>query len=424
MPTRWIQTLSSVFLLIQCAPVITTSGPDSTATRTYQDTDYQDNIGTVLLFPTEQGPRATEPVIPLGKTVTLNFDLLDDEYEFLYAKIIHCDYEWRKSNLSELDYLQIYNEFAINDFAYSANSLVNYVNYQLTLPPPTKSGNYLVMIYRQGESNSPILTRRFLVFENSVAINAQVKFSSIVSQAETHHEIAFDVRYPGLQVFNPFNDIKVAILQNHNWRTAIRGLKPTVQRIDQKYLEYQHFNGENSFPAMNEFRFFDARATQFRGQNVAAIFTEDGRYVCKLGRDFPRASLPYSGLVQDNNGGFFIENRDPGSDLLEADYLLVDFQLEAPKYDGSMYVAGRFNQWLLNDLNRMTYDEDRQLYTARLQLKQGFYDFLYLLDGPKREAVEGNFREAENGYEILVYYNDPLKTYDRIVGYASLSSRN
>jgi len=424
MPTRWIQAFSCTILLVQCAQVVTTSRPDLSSTQAYQDTDYQDNVGAVQLFPTEQGPAAKEPVVPLGKTVTLKFDLIDDEYEFLYAKILHCTYEWHKSNLSELDYLQIYNEFAVNDFAYSANSLVNYVNYQITIPPPTKSGNYLVMIYRQGDSDSPLLTRRFLVYENNVTINAQVKFSSIVSERQTHHEIAFDVRYPRLQVLNPFSDIKIALLQNHNWRTAITGLKPTVQRIDQKYLEYRHFNGENSFPGLNEFRFFDARATQYRGQNVAAIFAEEGKYVCKLGRDFSRANLPYSGLIQDNNGAFFLENRDPGSDLLESDYLLVDFQLEAPRHEGYVYVVGRFNQWRLEEKNRMQYDADRQLYSTRIALKQGFYDYQYILDGDDAAPIEGNFRDTENKYEVLIYYNDPLKTYDRIVGYASLSSRN
>ncbi len=390
----------------------------------YENIDYQDNIGAVLLFPTDQGPIAAEPVISLGKTVTLHFDLLADEYDFLYAKLVHCNHDWTKSNLSELDYLQIYNEFPVNNFDYSANTLVNYINYRITLPPPTMSGNYSVMIYRQGQPDTPILTRRFLVVENVVALTAEAKFSSIVSQRQTHHEIVFDVRYNRLNITNPFNDIKVALLQNHNWQTVITDLKPTVSRIDQKVLEYRHFNGENTFPATNEFRFFDARATQFRGQNVAAVFPENGRYICKLGRDFPRADLPYTGLTRDSNGSFFLENRNPGADLIEADYLWVDFQLEAPQYNGDLYVWGKFNNWQLNGSNKMVYDVDRQLYTGRLRLKQGFYDFQYYVDSDKPHAVEGNFRETENMYEVIVYYNDPFRTFDRIVGYARLSSGN
>ncbi|MEM9324923.1 MAG: type IX secretion system plug protein domain-containing protein [Bacteroidota bacterium] len=410
-------------LLSRCSPVITTTPAGASSAPMWGNDNFQENLGMVQLYPSVQGP-GVNPAIPLGRSVTLNFDILADDYEFLYVKLIHCDYEWRTSNLSELQYLPVYNEFAINDFAYSANTLVNYINYHITLPPVAKSGNYVAVVYRQGESDKPILSRRFLVFENNVAINARVQFSSIVSKQNTHHEIAFDLRYANLEVFNPYSDIKIALLQNHNWEGVIKDLKPTVQRIDQKYLEYYPLNGENNFPAGNEFRFFDARATQYRGQNIAAVFPENGRYVCKLGRDFPRSALPYSGLILDSNGGFRIENTNPGANLLESDYLLVDFQLEAPSYDGDVYVSGTFNQWHRDDRNRMTYDPDRQLYTARLRLKQGFYDFQYEVGGNNNYEIEGSYREAENQYEILVYFSDPLGAFDRIVGYTSLSSRN
>ncbi|OYU64506.1 MAG: hypothetical protein CFE22_18400, partial [Cytophagaceae bacterium BCCC1] len=52
----------------------------------------------------------------------LEFDDLRAKYASFSAKIIHCDYDWKKSNLAEMEYLEGFNEFYINNYDVSQNT--------------------------------------------------------------------------------------------------------------------------------------------------------------------------------------------------------------------------------------------------------------------------------------------------------------
>ena len=76
----------------------------------YVDKIYEDQIKTVILF---QGDdiKAT-PLSPAALPITqrvplvLKFDeLYTDDADYYNAKIIHCNLDWRQSNLSEMQYL-------------------------------------------------------------------------------------------------------------------------------------------------------------------------------------------------------------------------------------------------------------------------------------------------------------------------------
>ncbi|HHU35332.1 MAG TPA: DUF5103 domain-containing protein, partial [Bacteroidetes bacterium] len=76
----------------------------------------------------------------------------------------------------------------------------------------------------------------------------------------------------------------------------------------------------------------------------------------------------------------------------------------------------------------MEYDESREEYTKSLLLKQGWYNFQYVLvdaQGKTDELMfEGSHYETENDYLIIVYYRNPRERYDRIIGYQSIKSRH
>lgn len=74
----------------------------------------------------------------------------------------------------------------------------------------------------------------------------------------------------------------------------------------------------------------------------------------------------------------------------------------------------------------MYYNEERGLYELELILKQGFYNYKYVVVDNQGELIEGaisgNFYETENNYKVLVYYRDLGARYDRIVGYGETDS--
>ena len=69
----------------------------------------------------------------------------------------------------------------------------------------------------------------------------------------------------------------------------------------------------------------------------------------------------------------------------------------------------------------MEFNRETSLYEKTLLLKQGAYNYQYLIvpDGKSvgmTAPIEGDFYETVNEYLIKVYYHRPGERYDRLVG--------
>jgi hypothetical protein len=111
----------------------------------------------------------------------------------------------------------------------------------------------------------------------------------------------------------------------------------------------------------------------------------------------------------------------------ESDYVYVYFSLKdpSPNMSGKIYVIGDFNNWKCLPENAMEYNYKEKSYENRLLLKQGYYDYKYVLKdktGLKPCFVSGNYFQTENNYTILVYYRSYNDDYDRLTGYTIFNS--
>jgi len=70
----------------------------------------------------------------------------------------------------------------------------------------------------------------------------------------------------------------------------------------------------------------------------------------------------------------------------------------------------------------MQYDSAQGLYTSKILLKQGWYDYQYLVKSPQVPATyfEGSHFETENFYEIFVYNRPFQPRADLLIGYIRL----
>ncbi|MBK8290938.1 MAG: DUF5103 domain-containing protein [Flammeovirgaceae bacterium] len=96
------------------------------------DKSYEEEIRTVMLHPALNGSRDNlrPAVVPLqGQNLLLEFDDLVEQRSNYYVKIIHCNYDWTKSTLMDLDFLFDYNEYPINDYEPSFNTSIPYIHY-------------------------------------------------------------------------------------------------------------------------------------------------------------------------------------------------------------------------------------------------------------------------------------------------------
>lgn len=421
--------------LTACVPVVTSSGGGAASSATgadgvYEDRVFSEQIQTVRLFqPDEQ---LYDAVIPITQNipVLLTFDWLElgdvpEVYEELNARIIHCNADWRKSNLYSMDYLYDFNEFPITNEELSYNTKVPFAHYRWALPRVKMPGNYAIVVYEGNDEDQLLFTKRFMVYDPLVNIGAKLLRSSGVSERDTHHQLEFLVDYQNLDVPNPYDDVFVVIRQNQQWFNSISGLKPTFVREDVKELEYRQFDLENNFWAANEFRFFDLRTTAALGQNVAEIVEDQFPMEAFLLPDRSRATEVY-GQYNDLNGGFIIDNLERPGGELNSDYLLTHFFLDVEqKLAGDIYVIGAFNNRVLNEKVRMEYDSLQKGYKLDVLLKQGFYNYLYYVDGHSGTnpyQYDGSYFEAENLYEIFVYARPPGSRADMLVGYTTLFS--
>ena len=107
---------------------------------------------------------------------------------------------------------------------------------------------------------------------------------------------------------------------------------------------------------------------------------------------------------------------------IHAEYAWIHFSLDHPKRDPNeaIYLYGNFNNYVLEDATRMQYNENTRRYELPLLLKQGFYNYKYVVtkDGKKLDEnpVSGDFWQTENEYDVLIYYRPPGGRYDELIG--------
>lgn len=395
----------------------------------YENHIYVPNIKTVLFE--QLNVHLTDPVIELasGQKLLLSFDDLDADYKYYTYTLIHCDADWRPSNLIQNEYLEGFTEDRIINYRSSFNTIQKYTHYWQEIPgrevKPFISGNYLVKVYVEGEPDKPVLTRRMLVVQPKAFIEGTVKRATIVQDRESKHEIDFNITYAGLQIANPFEDVKVVLMQNSRWDNAIRGLKPLF--LKENMLEY-NYEGENTFNAGNEFRTFDTRTVRIYTEFVKEIVQGPDGYTIVLQPCISRSFDRYV-FENDINGKYLIKNQDGRDNELESEYVNVKFTLRHDVLaNGNFYIFGALTDWALNNSNKMEYNYDENSYEALLYVKQGYYnyEFAFLKDGENvadETVVEGNHYETRNEYTILVYFRPVGGRYDQLVGLTKLYSR-
>jgi len=390
----------------------------------YRDKVYDDFIKTVQLYPAtlKVSSQTLSPVIGLRSNLQLllEFDeLFSDAYSYK-ARITHCNADWQPSGLSPLQFLKEYNEFYISDFEYSFGTITPYVHYKFIVPRPIISGNYILVVY--GESNTDIIiTRRFMVFEQLVQFSDKYEIIQNAPYSLTKQYLQFDVNYQGVELINPMKYVTVHVLQNQRWDNAKLNLKPTFIRESQQILEYKHFTREDAFYAGNEFRYFDIRSLQYFGFHIRTAKFEKDKIYAWVETDRPRAMLAYS-IERNLNGRFFIENLERKIPSIENDYALVNFSLATKPFNEEVYLSGKFTDWQKDKTTLMKYNKATSRYEGSYILKQGHYDYQYVLASDKREnEIEGNKRESNNLYEILVYYRSQKLNADLLIGYYNLN---
>lgn len=382
------------------------------------------NIKTVTFVQNNQN---AIPIFRLGDSFEFQFDdLYGTEANYFYT-ITHCDYDWKPSQLVKNEYLIGFDDQRIIDYSNSLTTLQLYSHYKLAFPNRLTqfrvSGNYIIKILN--DDKEVVFARKFILYEELVSVPMQVKRPRNLSVIDQKHNIEFSIKSATINFQSPLQNVKVMLLQNGRFDTAITNIKPQYTIGNDLIYRY---DSETQFWAGNEFLFFENKDIRAANNNIARIDTNGGIYNSHLYTNQARANVPYT-YFPDINGNFVVKNINAQRDEIEADYAWVFFTLSAPNYFGkkSIYINGMFNNFAIGDENKMDYNAEKGVYEKAIMIKQGFTNFQYVISDSKRNideenAIDGNFQQTENNYIALVYYKENNQRYYRIIGRGIASS--
>jgi hypothetical protein len=395
---------------------------------------FSPRIKSVQLFP--MGNQLGYPVIKLGsiEQLELHFDDLDanvKNYSYTYQL---CNADWTPAMLSHFDYIKGFSQVRLSNYRVSSLAYTRYTHYTAVLPDrncvPSRSGNYIVKVFENGDTSRLLFTRRLLVVQENSSIAAEIQQPFNGLYFRSHQKVQFRVNINDkVDIINPQQQVKVAILQNNRWDNAITGIKPTF--FARKTLEY---NTENDavFPAGKEWRWLDLRSFRLQSDRVA-----DARYSNTATEIFVRPDVDRSGqkfnFYRDANGRYYLQPTESINPLFQSDYATVHFSFvpegNRPMPGKDVYVIGQLTDFNLDPGSKMQYNAEKGVYETSLFLKQGYYDYMYVTidqNDPKRipsfADTEGNIWETENEYMILVYYRPLGGRADELIGMTRLSS--
>lgn len=394
---------------------------------------YQDNIHSIKLF--VKGNQSAYPIISLGsiELLELHFDDLDGYAKSYSYTFQLCDADWKiNPYLSTFDYIQGFSQQRLTQYRVSSISTQQYVHYQATLPDrncvPSKSGNYLLKVFLNGDTSKLAFTRRVLVVQQIADIGAQVQQPFSSEYFKTHQKVQLVVNRTKLDVMNPQQQIKTVILQNYRWDNTAKYIQPTF--IKQNTLEY---NSENDalFPGGKEFRWIDLRSFRFKSDRIDSNDLTQKPFYIVAKPDGERNSQRYL-FFRDLNGFYEISSTDLINQWWQGDYARVKFTFvpagNQPYPDKQLYIAGEFTGYKFDKNAQMEYNAELGVYQKELLLKQGYYSYTYVTKDinsnvPGVEQTDGNYWETENDYTVLVYYRSLSGRHDELVGVTTVNSR-
>jgi len=389
------------------------------------------NIKSVKIFKT--GDKLADPIIELysNESVTLFFDDLSEKPNSFSYTITHYSSDWVESGLIKSDYMEGFDTNPINDYQNAVATTVPYTHFTIQIPNNDVklklSGNYLIKVFDTYNPETIVIEQRFMVVEPLLSINALVRRPVDQNLRLTSQQLDLTIGTTALTISNPYTDLIPVIFQNNQTFSRLQRIKPVFIRND----EVVYTSPENLIlDGVNEYRWFDINSIRFLSSGIQRIEQGGDGFSVQLQSSPNNRNQSYT-TQPDINGKYLIKlERSELSDI-EADYVWVYFTL--PYYDQlpdkDVYVLGEFTGWQLTKEYLMDYNFQRQAYELRLQLKQGYYNYRFVVKDTKTGEVdhtffEGNHFETENSYLILVYFKQVGDRYDRLVGTKRINSLN
>jgi hypothetical protein len=412
---RIITICASLIIVISVFPQVT-------------DSTYNNDIHTIQIL--KAGWELSVPVAFLNSDdqLLISFDDFSDKVKNYWYSLEHCNHSWVPDQMPYDEFYDGFETNQINNYAFSTNTLINYIHYSFLLPNENchfkVSGNYLLKVFEDNDPQKLIFTKKIYIAENTAQILFQLIRPEIPRYMMKYQQFKAIIQPNCGDALNLRSEIITLIMQNFNTLTLRECYLSELR--NNSILVYDDPDS-NLFLGVNEFRHFDTKSLKSTTDRIQSTTYLNQYYEAYLTPDDWRNKLPYSS-VKDINGKYIIANQKGTNKDIDADYIMIHFKLPLlqPLLEGNLYLMGAFTDWKCNEYSQMHYDTVQSAYIADLLLKQGYYNYQIIMkanDGAiDFSYVEGSHFETENDYCLFVYYNSAFSRYERLIGYTSANT--
>jgi hypothetical protein len=363
-------------------------------------------------------------------TLHISFDEMSHDVHFYTYTVRHMTADFTsESDILSGEYLRGFTTRDISNYEHSLNTSREYTHYWFDFPNEdmalTKSGNYRLSIYEDGNPDKKVAEVDLCVVEPMVKMAVNVRNNTDIELSGRYQQVDIDVNTVGMDIRDP-KEMRVLVTQNNRTDNSVMLTQPTF--VESNRLRYIN-NKALIFEGGNEYHHFDAFSCFYAGTGIDRVYHEMGDYHALLFRDeVTRGEYIHQ---FDSDGRFVVNAERTSDDDTEAEYMWVYWSLQAeqPWFDGSLYIGGDIFGNELTLRNRMQYDNDAKCYWLTALVKQGGYDYQYWFvpkeakEKTTTQRVDGSYWQTENEYAAYVYWRPFGSRYDRLVGVSVVNSQ-
>ena len=387
------------------------------------------HIKSVRLHP--PGAPLGGPFMELGGEagLVLRYDDLSGEWPDHEWTLVHCHSDWSAfSDLTDWDFLEGWAPDDLDNVENSFGGAIPFAHVSSPLPSrdlrPTRSGHYLLIVHEAGDPEAVLILRRMVVYERLSNVTLSVRRPMEADKVPTHQRVEAEVELlPGHRWFNPLQEVRISVLQNGTWPTAVDDIP--ANQLRGEFLTFSLDPGL-TFDGGDRWRSADLKSLSYLAPGIDRIREPDAAqglpWRFELGRDASRR-FKLQTSRPDLKGGFTVHNDRFDDVELTSEYLDVTFRLEHRDFGRTpdVYLFGGFTGGALDPAYRMTYDADAMEYRMTTRLKQGWVDYQYVIPQAEQQDLrfEGSHGGTPNRYHVWVHAPAP-DGEDRIIGFEAL----
>lgn len=375
-----------------------------------------------------------------NKFVNIELDLFSPKSPTLYAKFIHCNFDWSESEnvfLNDVTHrtsnIEIRNAPVYSDY-FTHRAKIQIPNFQIKFK---FAGNWKAVFYDY-DTNEPIAETRFFVVNSLVNTDFQITPDFYRSDFKvTNSSYIFDAMVTSNNNLLENQMHSAVFYTNNRWFEPYIVTNSNIRNAEYNQTNKYRYN----YTAAN--RGFMSFGRTFR---ISGIPSENCYRNLDLSNttQFPRllsggSRLIFPDLIRDGqcneydfDGALLNGFSQPDID----DYVNVEFILDAMNNRSKdiVFISGSFNNFRPNKDWIMNYDENEKKYKLRQWIRRGRHNYLYAtgnlnndnnyVERLSYDYFEGNTVNSNHSYLVFIYYREIENGgYDSIVGIGINSTR-